>query len=252
MSNKMPVRKFYGKRKGVRRSPYKKSSYKTKKSLAPLTHNFSRFCNDSVLKNKGIGDVIWDSASTGNWELGLISPDDNGLYQFGGAMRFQLSDIIDPLDFTSLFDRYKLNMVKVTMMPLMNQAYGAISTTGNVQTSTLPTLLTSIDYDDGIAPSDSLDLLERQNCRSYRFDKPVTVTIKNPKMLLAVQQGDSVFTQVAAATTSGKYLDCADQNVNHYGFKFYIRDMLLPDYEKAQNLLVRIRVKYYLSFKEPK
>lgn len=247
----MPRRKSY-KKKGTRRSPYKKSSYRKKSSVAPATHNFSRFCYDSVLRNKSPGDVIWDSSSTGNWTLGPTQPDDNGLHQFGGSMKFQLSDVIDVTDFTALFDRYKLNMVKVTMMPLMNQAYGAVSTTGNVQTSTLPTLLTSIDYDDADIPFDSIDLLERQNCRSYRFDKPVTVTIKNPKMLLAVQQGDTTITQVAAATTSGKYLDCADKSVNHFGFKFFIRDMLLPDYELNQNSLVRVRVKYFLSFKEPK
>lgn len=249
----MPYVRKYKKKsvrsRNVRR--YKARPTRSLRSFAQKVHKFSRYCNDTCITNTTPNAVFWDAAPQ-NWSLGVVQPDDNGLNQFGGAMKFQLADVVDTVDFTRLFDRYKLDMVKVTLMPLMNQGYGGFSSTGNVQTTTIPTLMTAIDYDDASVPNSSTVLLERQNCKSYRFDKPVTVTIRNPKILQDVQQGDAIVSSISAMTTSPKYLDCNDIEVNHFGLKFYLRDYLLPDGALKLNSLVRIRCKYFLSFKEPK
>jgi len=224
-----------------------------KLALQPRTHNFSRFTNDSVLINSGnTGDLAWSGAPL-NWDIGAVGPDDNGLYQFGGSMKFQLSDIVDPSDFTTLFDRYKLNKVIVYIMPLTGSVgYVENATTGNIRSSAVPTILYAIDYDDAQIPGASQILLERQNCKSRRLNRTIAITINNPKMLSVVQQGDpGTTTQVAAATKTG-YLDCAQDDVNHFGLKFYMRDFAIPADENSINTLVRIRCKYFFSFKESK
>ena len=245
----------YKKRKMPKRRP---KALRRKLALNPRTHNFARSTRDSVISNgAGFGQVVWNSAPT-NWLIGTPTPDDNNLWQFGGAMKFQLSDVINTIDFTTLFDRYKLNKVVVSIMPLMNTGHNIVSNaTGTNQSSCLPTLVTAIDYDDATVPSLSDDLLERQNCKSYRMGgKVINITIRNPKVLQSVASGDTTVTQVSAVTKAAPYLDCVQEDVNHYGLKFYVRDFALPpgtsSSSPSSNSLIRVRCKYYLSFKESK
>jgi len=250
----MPAKRGYRRRKPA----YKKRRAAKRASRAnPTVHNFARSTRDTCLTNGNFGQVAWVNAPI-NWEIGNPTPDDNGLFQFGGSMRFQLADVINTIDFTALFDRYKLNKVVVSIMPLMNTGHAIISSgTGNTQSSILPTLVTAIDYDDSVVPTLADELLERSNCKSYRMgDKVINITIKNPKMLLAVQEGDpGAVTTVNAVTKSASYLDCAQDEINHYGLKFYVRDFALPNNPGTPplvNSLIRIRCKYYFSFKEAK
>jgi len=243
------VRKYRKRPTGMRR----------KLGLNPRTHNFARSTRDSVIINgPGFGQLAWSSAPL-NWQIGTPAPDDNGLWQFGGSMRFQLADVINTVDFTTLFDRYKLNKVVVSIMPLMNMAQSITSAaTGNTQSSCLPTLVTAVDYDDSNIPALSDELLERSNCKSFRLgNKVIRLTINNPKVLQAVQQGDpGALTTVTAVSKPAPYLDCVQEEVNHYGLKFYVRDFALPPGTSAptpsSNSLIRIRCKYYFSFKESK
>ena len=256
-------RKYYGRRKRAARATRRPRvsrprALRRKLGLNPRTHNFARSTRDSVVINgPGFGQVAWSSAPL-NWQIGTPTPDDNGLWQFGGSMKFQLSDVINTIDFTTLFDRYKLNKVVVSIMPLMSMGHNIVSSaTGTNQSSCLPTLVTAIDYDDATVPTLSDDLLERQNCKSYRMGgKVINITINNPKVLQSVASGDTTVTQVSAVTKAAPYLDCVQEDVNHYGLKFYVRDFALPAGTSApspsSNSLLRIRCKYYLSFKESK
>jgi len=233
-----------------RRRPARKSMRRGNRRYAPgALRNFfkyKRFCEDSTLINTEPGVVKWVNAQSG-WTLGAITPDDNGLYQFGGVMKFQLDDVINSTDFSQLYDRYKITGAKITFVPLCNTSYGAVSSTGNSQTGVLPTIITAIDYDDSTAPSSSMELLEKMDAKTYRLDKPMSIYIRSPKTSSTVNAESG---PVSAAIGRSGWLNCANDDVNFRGFKFYVRDMFLPSADNL-NTIVRIHVKYYLSFKDP-
>jgi len=220
---------------------------RVRQAALPNIFKYKRYCKDSTLINTDPDNIKWVDAQSG-WSLGTISPDDNGLVQFGGVMKFQLDDVINPTDFTALYDRYKITGVKITFIPLANQAYAALSTTGNSQTSTLPTIVTAIDYDDSGVPNNSLTLLEKMDSKVRRLDKPFSVYIKNPKVSSTVNAESG---NVSAVISNAGYINTANDDVNFRGFKFYIRDMYAPDSAGKQNSLIRIQTKYYLKFKDP-
>jgi len=208
---------------------------------------YKRFCADSTLANSEQGVVKWVQAQSG-WDLGSATPDDNGLYQFGGVMKFQLDDVINPTDFTTLYDRYKITGVKLTFIPLSNQGYAGASSTGNQSSATLATMAYSIDYDDSSIPASSLEILEKMDCRIKRLDKPVSIYIKSPKVSTTVNSESG---NVSAGIGATGYFNCANDDINFRGLKFYIRDMPLPDATKDMNSLIRVQAKYYLAFKDP-
>lgn len=224
-----------------------------KMGISPIKNYFKykRFCPDTTIKNTGPGVVVWDDARS-NWVLGSPVTDDNGLYQFGGTMRFQLDDVISHSDFTNLYDRYKITGAKVTFIPLANMGYNSSSSSGNSGSATIPTISYSIDYDDSVMPNSSLDILDKMDARVRRLDKPFSVYVKNPKVSLAVDISGGATTALGALSSAG-YFNCANDSINFRGLKFWIRDMDLPDGTAAVNLnsLIRIQVKYYVAFKDP-
>lgn len=208
---------------------------------------YKRYCPDSTIQNATPGVVTWDDART-NWSVANLVPDDNGLFQFGGAMRFQLNDVISPSDFTNLYDRYKITGVKITFIPLVNQGYTGISTSTNQSSATIPTINYCVDYDDSVVPVTSLDILEKMDAKVRRLDRPFSVYIKNPKVETIVNSDSGA---VAGQIGSAGYYNCAQDTINFRGLKFWIRDMALPAAASNLNSLIRVQTKYYLAFKDP-
>lgn len=211
-------------------------------------YRFKRFCEDTTLINTAPGDIKWQEAPA-NWNVGVATPDDNGLFQFGGVMKFQLDDIINKSDMTSLFDRYKITGAKITLIPLANQGYVGQSSSGNSNSATIPTITYAVDYDDSALPTSSLTLLEKMDSKVRRLDKPLSIYVKNPKVSMTINS-DSGAVSAAVSTLSG-FVNTASDDVNFRGLKFYIRDMALPDPGAKLNSLIRVQVKYYMTFKDP-
>lgn len=245
---KMVRRKYARKpRRVIRRRNAPKRYRSVRKTALSNYFKYKRHCDDTTLINNNPGEVKWQDAPT-NWNIGVAGSDDNGLFQFPGVMKFQLNDVIKHGDFTALYDRYKITGVKVTFIPLMNQGYVGQSSSGNTNSATIPTITYAIDYDDSALPLSSMQLLEKMDSKVRRLDRPFSIYIKSPKVA-GVVNADSG--NVAASFGNFGYANCANDDVNFRGFKFWIRDMALPDPGAKLNSLIRVQTKYYLAFKDP-
>jgi len=123
----------------------------------------------------------------------------------GVGLLFSLDQLPNYTDFTALFDTYSIDRVDIVVIPGSQSAqlYGAP------------------DFDDSVAPTGLVDLLERQNCQvsvvgnsSYQqFRKSIT-----PRMVIT-----------KTATTSPQHLpvgtqvDTADPSVPYFGYKLWLQ-----------------------------
>ena len=138
--------------------------------------------------------------------------------QWGNAYQFKLGSAIDSGDFTTLYDKYKILMVKIKIM------YQAESATSG-GASVLPIFNYCTDYDDSVAPTSLNNVATKQRARSLVLsaNKPITITLR-PKVAVPVYQG--VLT--AYSVNKAPYVDCVYPDVLHYGLKTWINNFYTP------------------------
>ena len=109
------VRRKYNSRNTIDRVP---------KGLTPAVHYFKRghAFNIDLRDQSGVS--------------GLTLTSDGGVVW---AVQAQLSDLPDHVEFTSLFDQYRITGMKLTFYPSRTQALGSIETNILLRTSKMPT-----------------------------------------------------------------------------------------------------------------
>lgn len=178
-------------------------------------------------------------ASNTAWTQDLLP----GTYYNGFSMsKFKLSQIQQPTDFTNLYDRYKIDKIKVTFLYQHND-----SSVGGQ--GILPTMYYCVDYDDANVPTYA-QIRQKQYLRQKILlaNKPFSVTFR-PKRL--VTQSDIDVTSNSMITNVG-YTNCDNSTVNHLGLKFYLDHLYsgLPA-TTTVNSMLQIQTTYYMSFKDP-
>lgn len=158
--------------------------------------------------------------------------------QWGNAYQFKLGSVIDSSDFTTLYDKYKILMVKLKIL------YQADSASPGA-TSVLPIFNYCTDFDDAVAPT-SLNIVNtKQKARSVILsaNKPITITLR-PKVAVPVYQG--VLT--AYSVSKAPYVDCVYPDVLHYGVKSWINNFHTPS---GANNQITVQPTYYLALRDP-
>lgn len=219
----------------------KRPLYKSIGMRLPNKYSFKRQGWEASIINTAPGAVSLQAAGalTG-WAIGSANPDANGLYQFGGAMQFQLDQTQNYTDFTQLFDRYKLSGVKVKFVPLTTQAFPGAS---------VPMIAYAIDLDDATLPTSYDTVNTKYNVHKKRLDKACSIYIK-PRLAQQIYSG---LTSGYAIGPKNTYIDCNDPGVPHYGLKFWLRDCYLPTTTGPAvntNTVIRIETTYYLTLKD--
>lgn len=207
-------------------------------------HEYTRYMRDLVLQNTWTGspavsDIVFnvDNNPQGKnylgFHLGNLISDVNGTSQIGGAMSFRMSALPQLLDFETLYDRYKLRGVKIVITPLSNFASAA-------NLGTLPVISYAYDNDDTAVPANNDVIRQYGTCKIKRLDKPVKIWLR-PKLLLA-----GAGASAGEIVSSPKFIDMGDVDVDHYGVKFWINNMLLGN-TATINSLFRVTAKYYFT-----
>lgn len=126
---------------------------------------------------------------------------------------FQLADIPSYAEFSSLFDRYRLNAVKVTFIIGVNIAYN-----GSGQ-NYLPRLHSVIDYDDNTNASSLDDLMQYQ---SYKLKQFTASKMKISRYIRPKTAGLMYKTGVTSgySVTKPPWIDLTTGDVPHYGLKW--------------------------------
>lgn len=180
----------------------------------------------SILSPAFSGGAAWPAES-------LASTYQN---QFGCT--FRLSQVSSPLDFTTLYDQYKITGVKVTFMYQISEA-------GTTGAGVLPTILYSTDDTDATPPTYSA-LRQKQSVkqRILTANRPFSIFLR-PKRAAALL--NSTFTTNSIVNSSG-YIDTASSTADHFGLKFSLNNLYGTTAVAAQ---LEMKLTYYLSFKHP-
>lgn len=241
--------KLMRKRKTVRRPrKYVRRARVQRKLKYPDGLNLKLQHNDITVSGQTV------PAALGNGLITECYPQNGGLPIYGalynditGAFLFRLRDSLQWNQFSTLYDRVKLNGIKIQFIPQWSQGFATMDSVGAVasQTAILPTMKVVHDYDDSTPPQTINSVWARRG-RVFRLNKPFSVFIK-PRIrsgVLSVPQGGGSGV-IPALSIPSTFMDVASAaDVAHYGLKFGIRD-----WNGNQDLRLKVVITYYCSFK---
>lgn len=158
---------------------------------------------------------------------------------------FAMSETINYGELVALYDQYKIMGVKMTFQLINNPDANTAPNSSTLASSTnyYPKLWYVRDYDD-IGADTIVDLKQRNNV------KCVTM-LPNRIVSCYLRPATKGYTYLDGVTPGysadwGKWIDCTNPTVPHYGVKFAIDFLGLTI---NQNWTIRCEYKYYLKFK---
>lgn len=215
----------------------KKKAAKYRRSKAkvsyPDRHNFKLEAGANVIYNSAPNVVTPAGLSL---SIGEVVKQRTNFYQFGGALYFSLDKCLATTAFLAAnFDRYKINMIKIRVIPENN--FSAVSGAG-----TLPTMKVVYDYDDANIPT--VGDVEVRRGKTYLLDKPFSIMLK-PKVNQLIYNTAGVS---AVSPQPAPWINMASLLVPHFGVKFMIRDW--HSNSSGNDLQLRFQIIYLVSVKE--
>lgn len=158
---------------------------------------------------------------------GIVS----GAIDLGAGWNFQLAQVPDFGEFTTLYDAYVIDEVEMRFVLFNNTA------------EKYPTLLLAPDYDDSAAPTGPNDLLTMEQCKIL----PFSPTKREHRIRVKPRVAMSVFrTGVTSGYTWGKksqVMDMALTDIPHYGVRHWLTNYNTTDTAGA---VVRVYITYHL------
>ena len=132
------------------------------------------------------------------------------LVWFGSGPSSALVPLANAGEYTALFDSYRIKSVEVTMYSSMN--------TNQATTQFLPNLGAVTDYDDA-SPIAWSEAAQYENFKVIQFAVPSKKVLRcRPVASCSVANTGGVF--VPASASRSTWMDCAQNNIQHYGHKF--------------------------------
>ncbi len=172
------------------------------------------------------------SCSLGNVSVGVTGA--------GDGISFQLSDLPNATDFTSLFDQYRFLEVRFKFVPTSAPFGPSTSATD------FPKLMTVIDYDDATSPASADELRQYDTLQITPNTKAVERIIQPPRAALAAYSG--AFTSYAESTLD-QWFDCASDGIQFYGLKWYVPPISVVS---GSYVLWTIECTYTMQFRRPR
>lgn len=139
-----------------------------------------------------------------------------------------LADVPNSIDFTTLYDQYKILGIKYTLIPRVTES-DTTQQIGNVWSI--------LDYDDSTVPSGLDTMLQYQNLKMTRGHKMHGRYFK-PRVNMELNQNTS--TPAMAPITS--WIDVTSETVPHRGIKICLQ-------QTPTVITYDLKVDYYMSFK---
>jgi len=155
-----------------------------------------------------------------------------------GQFTFALSNLAKATELRGLYDQYRINWVKVDIIPKTN-VYSAVNgTTGAISVSAPEAGLfgTAIDYDGGLT-SPSMQTLADYSTFKWTRGTNVHSRIFKPKPAITVGGVN------AGVAPGDMWIDCGSPSVLHYGLGFCVED------SEQVTLKYDVCIKYNISFR---
>lgn len=194
----------------------------------PRIYNFVRN-SDCYLNGNASGNVN-TNVTTGNgasivksndgWYLNTGSAGIPGINYFCLSWNFTLDMLPEMLEFTSLFDQYKIDHVELTIRPFQEQSVSNANTVG--QNPPISCIMYSVkDYDDSATFTPSYvgvnDMREYRTFKEYSFFQTHAHKIKIKPHMAVAAYGSGVFSSYA--NNKAMWIDSNSPSVQHYGIK---------------------------------
>lgn len=154
----------------------------------------------------------------------------NGTGGTASSYAFQLNAIPGISDFTTIFDFYKILMVKLQFKPRQTEQNNQIY---------LGDFHYVVDYNDAELPSSPQEIMSRQGSRHrYMVGRPFSVVIKpRVSQMLYESAGTTGYRPIYAP-----WVNTQDSTVPHYGLKTFYT-------EPSVGTTIDVFATYYLRFK---
>lgn len=144
------------------------------------------------------------------------------------AYEYTLGSVLNPTEFSALFDLYRIKKAVITFIPLQNNAETEVEMGPIYTTSTIPTLWITDDH-DGSGPTTANEFLER-GIKPISLKKPYSHTCY-PRI------AKTVYNTPTSAYAMGKrnvWVNMADTSVPHYGTYCLLEDATAGSYWKCR------------------
>lgn len=229
------------------RRKYVKRALKRVRRPRLYENTFSFRRNGQLLRitQTGLNAITFNDAAE-PWKYttntATVSDSMTNTIQWGTAFQFNLSQCLQSQDFTSLFDRYKINAVS---LKIMYQASDAL--TGGA--SVLPIINYCYDYDDDAAPLSQSVVMAKQKAKSVILsaNRPITIMIR-PRVPTAIQWGTTALNTLGLGVSKSMYINSTYHTAPHFGVKFWMNNFYTPT---GANNQISIQPTFYLSCKDP-
>lgn len=152
-----------------------------------------------------------------------------------GAYSFRLQDLVNYTEFTSLFDQYRINAIKIKFIPQVQQIYSDPTVQKNSGI-----FYHAVDYDEANVPASVDDLLQYEN---LRVENPLSVFTLYFKPHVANALYAGAFT---AYGNTQQWIDSNSPDVQHYGHKYCWTQTVAADLN-----LIPVAT-FYLAFRKVK
>lgn len=145
-----------------------------------------------------------------------------GLYEQhnGFGYTYQLNDVINPTDFTTLFDQYRIRGVATIITPTFQVGNMGPPTAGNLVYEGCD-VQWMIDLDDATTPTTVTEMSERAAHRKRLVgDKPLSMFLR-PRALTNIYNG-TLPADAHGLSRRSEWIDMSNSQVPHYGLKVFI------------------------------
>jgi len=156
----------------------------------------------------------------------------------GSFLLLGLNSVVNPGDFTNLYDQYRINYLELKFYMKVDAAAQAASG------ATVPRLYYYRDYDDSGAPATLDELRENSKTKVYLLDPYKAVTIKIKPNVIAAYYQSALATQYSPAFN--KWLDVAAPGTPHFVGKFAVDDL------RNTNYSIQVEGTLYFSCRQPR
>lgn len=156
---------------------------------------------------------------------------------------FKLRNVVNAVDFTSLYDLYRINKITIYLEPFNNLTGDSVV----IQPQNIRIRVVH-DYNDNNVLTSENDYLEYSNCKSYQIvTGKVQKIVLYPKVAQIIENvgGSQGFNAFASNKV---WLNTVDDQVPHFGIKMFIPGYVAPPNQNIMN----VRVKFDMSFKNSK
>lgn len=158
---------------------------------------------------------------------------------------FKLDNVVNPTDFTNLYDMYRINKVVL----FLESQYDTSASGSTLGIPNGRRVRVVHDYNDANPLTQEDDYLEYSNCKSYYplSRRGIKITLY-PKINNKIenQGGTDAFTSM---NSNKLWLNILDDDVPHFGIKIFIPAGIIPGSETA---IFKVRAKFHLSLKNSK